>query len=54
MASNSSTDIIKKDESDDGVYIRPSKKKVIFNTFKQVLFFQNPMNIFHNIVFSLR
>lgn len=30
MASNSGTDIIQKDESDDGVYIRPSKKKVIF------------------------
>lgn len=31
MASNSGTEIIKsKSESDDGVYIRPSKKKVVF------------------------
>lgn len=30
MASNSGTDVIRaEDESDDGVYIRPSKKKVI-------------------------
>lgn len=35
MASNSSTGMIKvKDESDDGVYIRPSKKKVIVKYFQ--------------------
>lgn len=45
MASNSGTDFIKtEDESDDGVYIRPTKKKV-FVIFDYNQEFINTINL---------